>query len=165
VTGDPLRPDRFKSNGIDAGAAGALAAASALLMLLALAALVARTAAAPRPGADRLVLGAFGAVLAFVALGKVLSPQYLIWLVPLAAVAWAHGARAAPALVALAGLLTFAEFPARYWDVVAREPAAIALVAARNLVLLAALAVLIASPRAPAAAAARSLRPASAASR
>jgi hypothetical protein len=188
VTGDPVRPDRFKSNGLDGGGAGLLGAASTLLLVLALAAVVARTAAAPRavggpvpqaggttasgeavggpaplsPGPDRLALGALGATLAFVALGRVLSPQYLIWLVPLAAVAWSYGARAAPALVVLAAVLTLVEFPSRYWDLVAREPGAVALVAARNLALLAALACVIASPVAPAAAAARWRRPASA---
>jgi Glycosyltransferase family 87 len=165
VTGDPIRPDRFKSNGIEGGGAGTLAAIGTLLMLAALAAITVRTAAAPRPGPGRLLLGAFAAVLAFVALGKVLSPQYLIWLVPLAAVAWSYGARAAPALVGLAALLTLAEFPARYWDVVAREPGAIALVVTRNALLLAALVVLIARPAGRGAAAARWRRPASAATR
>jgi hypothetical protein len=41
------------------------------------------------------------------------------------------------AAVALAAALTHVEFPAHYFDVVAREPAAIAIVALRNLALLA----------------------------
>jgi hypothetical protein len=44
------------------------------------------------------------------------------------------------AAVVLAALLTQVEFPAHYFDVVAREPLAIALVALRNLTLLAVLA-------------------------
>ena len=41
--------------------------------------------------------------------------------------------------MALAAVLTQIEFPAHYFDVVAREPLAIALVAVRNLALLAVL--------------------------
>jgi hypothetical protein len=83
-----------------------------------------------------LVLSALAAVVAFAALGKVLSPQFVIWAVPLGALALAWRMHALAAAVAFAVLLTFVEFPAHYFDVVAREPAAIALVAARNLVLL-----------------------------
>ena len=43
------------------------------------------------------------------------------------------------AAVALAAVLTQIEFPAHYFDVVAREPAAIGLVGLRNLALLAVL--------------------------
>jgi uncharacterized membrane protein len=91
----------------------------------------------PRDGSDArvLVLGSLGAVAAFAAFGKVLSPQFLIWVVPLAALAfaWRMPALAAAATAAIA--LTLVEFPAHYGEVVAREPAALWLVAVRNAVL------------------------------
>ncbi len=143
VTGDPVRPDRFRSNGLAGGPADALALAFTLLQLAALAAVVGLTA---RGRADRagLVLGSLAALLAFVALGKVLSPQFLLWLAPLAAVAVALGERAAGGLVLAAVPLTQLEFPTRYFDLVAGEPLPIALVAVRNGLLLAALSVLLA---------------------
>jgi hypothetical protein len=90
-------------------------------------------------GARELVLAALAACTAFALLGKVLSPQFLIWAVPLGALAFAWRLHALAAAVALAAVLTQVEFPAHYFDVVAREPIAIALVAARNLALLAVL--------------------------
>ena len=90
-------------------------------------------------------LAAYGAAVltAFVALGKVLSPQFLIWLVPLVPLARRLGATA---LLALALVLTQLWFPFRYWDL-ARDldPAVAWLVLARDLVLLALLAELVRS--------------------
>jgi hypothetical protein len=83
---------------------------------------------------------ALGAVTAFAALGKVLSPQFVIWVLPLGALAFAWRLHALALAVAAAAVLTQVEFPAHYFDVVAREPLAIALVAVRDLVLLAVLA-------------------------
>jgi Glycosyltransferase family 87 len=90
-------------------------------------------------GGRQLVLAALAACTAFALLGKVLSPQFLIWVLPLGALAFAWRMHALAAAVALAAFLTQVEFPAHYFDVVAREPAAVALVAARNLALLAVL--------------------------
>jgi hypothetical protein len=136
ITGDPVRPDRFKSNGLDGGPAGAVAL---LFLFLEVAAILGAAAlAALARDARQLVLSAFVAVLAFVALGKVMSPQYLVWLVPFAAVAWAWGARAPAALVALACVLTQIEFPKRYFDLVYGKDWVFAVVGLRNLALLAA---------------------------
>jgi uncharacterized membrane protein len=143
VTGHPVRPDRFKSNGLAGGSADIVALAFAVVQLAALAAAL---ALARRD----LVLGGLAALLAFVALGKVLSPQFLLWVAPLAAVAWARGARAPAACVAAAVVLTQLEFPARYLDLVAGDPALIALVAVRNVLLVAALSLLLARVAAPA---------------
>jgi hypothetical protein len=79
-------------------------------------------------------------VLAFAVLGKVLSPQYLLWLVPLAALAFAWRLHSLAAALAGAAVLTQLEFPVRYFDLVEREPVAVALVALRNIALLTALA-------------------------
>ena len=124
-----------RSDGLDHPAAAVLAGLSALLMLAAIAVAVARTRGDPRD----LVLGALAAVLAFAALGKVLSPQYMLWLVPLAALAVAWRTHALAAALIAAAILTQAEFPARYFDLVQGEPLAIALVTLRNLALIAAL--------------------------
>jgi hypothetical protein len=137
VTGDPVRPDRFKSNGLDGGGADVVAALSTLALLIS-AALILRLAAR-RPTRDGLVLAALAITLAFVVWSKVLSPQYVVWLLPLAAVAAGHGHRLAPALVAAAALTTQLWFPANYFDVVFQHAWAVVAVGVRNLLLLAAL--------------------------
>ncbi|MDQ4048034.1 MAG: glycosyltransferase 87 family protein [Actinomycetota bacterium] len=129
--------------------------------LLAGVVVAAAVACARRPQTRALVLGSLAATVAFAALGKVLSPQFLIWALPLAALALAWRMYALAALTLGATCLTLIEFPAHYADVVAREPLATGLVAARNALLLAAVTLsircLTAIPAAdPAAAAARS---------
>jgi hypothetical protein len=93
---------------------------------------------------EELVRWSAAALVAFVALGKVLSPQFLIWLVPVVPlVAGRRGLRAS-VLTAAALVLTQLWFPSRYWDL-AREldPLPSTLVLARDLVLVAALVVLV----------------------
>ncbi|HTN23680.1 MAG TPA: glycosyltransferase 87 family protein [Solirubrobacteraceae bacterium] len=146
VTGTNLRPDRFKSNGLDGGHAQAVAAlfAAALVMTL----IVIVTLAARRPDVRHLVLTGFAALLAFVALGKVFSPQYVIWLAPFAALAWVWGRRAVALLCAAAIVLTHVEFPSRYFDLINEKTGVILVVAARNALLLVALGLLVAALRA-----------------
>jgi uncharacterized membrane protein len=103
--------------------------------LVALVALLCALMARRRSGPRELVIAALVACTGFALLGKVLSPQFVIWVLPLGALAFAWRMHALGAAVALAAVLTQIEFPAHYFDVVAREPAAIGLVAARNLVL------------------------------
>jgi hypothetical protein len=155
VTGDPIRPDRFKSNGLDGGAAGLVLALTTLLSVVAVAGLVAL--AARRPRTDALLLASFGVTLALVSLSKVLSPQYVCWLLPPAAVALAiPGGRLPAALTAAAALVTQLWFPSHYFDVVFQHAWAVTAVGVRNLLLLAALAAtaraLARSPRRAAAA-------------
>lgn len=99
--------------------------------------------------AAELVRWSAAALVAFVALGKVLSPQFAIWLVPaVALVGGVRGARAG-ALLAAALALTQLWFPSRYWELVRElDGNVVALVLARDLVLLAVLAVLVSSRRA-----------------
>lgn len=94
---------------------------------------------------EGLVRWSAAALVAFVALGKVLSPQFLIWLVPAVPLVAAAG----PSLLLAAGLvLTQLWFPSRYWDL-AREldPLPSGLVLARDLVLVALLVVLLRGSR------------------
>ncbi|HVU75964.1 MAG TPA: glycosyltransferase 87 family protein [Gaiellaceae bacterium] len=90
---------------------------------------------------ERFLRYTAAAACAFVALNKVLSPQYLIWLIPL--VAFVRGARgvAALALLTLACVLTQVWFPHRYFAYVFTFHLA-PVVLARDLVLVALLAVL-----------------------
>jgi len=103
----------------------------------------ARSRTMPSPAA--LALYAAAAVTAFVALGKVLSPQFLIWLVPVVVLAhrWSANAMLAAALV-----LTQLWFPFRYWDLVRElDPRVSWLVLARDLVLIALLVTLVRAVR------------------
>jgi len=115
---------------------------------------------------ERLLRAAAALVVAFVALGKVLSPQYLIWLLPLVPLVGGRRGARAGVLLAVACLLTQLWFPFRYWQLVAplrqpgAEPDALAswLVPLRDLVLVAILWTLAAPElRDTAARAARSL--------
>lgn len=125
-----------RSDGLEHTAADALALACLAAML----GLIAAATALARGDSRRLVLASLTAVAAFAALGKVLSPQYMLWLVPLGALAFAWRLHALAAATAAAAVLTQIEFPARYFDLVDREPFPVAVIALRNLVLLAVLA-------------------------
>ncbi|MFD4262836.1 glycosyltransferase 87 family protein [Streptomyces sp. NPDC058534] len=84
---------------------------------------------------------AFVAVLVFTVTSRVISPQYLVWLVGLAAVCRCFRAsrmRVPVALVLAAALVTVLEFPVLFADVVASTPLGIALLAVRNGLLVAA---------------------------
>jgi uncharacterized membrane protein len=106
----------------------------------------ARSGETPSPA--MLAVHAAAAITAFVALGKVLSPQFLIWLVPVVVLArrWSANAMLAAALV-----LTQIWFPFRYWDLVRElDPRVSWLVLARDILLLALLAALARAIRGPA---------------
>ena len=149
----------FRSDGLLHPAAGALES----LFLTALAALVAllcaMVAGRRGPGPRELVVASLAACAGFALLGKVLSPQYVIWALPLGALAFAWRMHALAAAVALVALLTQIEFPAHYLDVVAREPLAVGLVAARNIALAAVIALSLRELRAASAHAPRGSDP------
>jgi Glycosyltransferase family 87 len=119
--------------------------------LLVVALLAIWTAAALGPARpDRLVRYSVASVVAFVAFGKVLSPQFMIWLIPLVPLVRGRRGLAASALLALALLLTQLWFPYRYWRLVFSLDAGLwFLVLARDLVLVALLAVLVWPAKAP----------------
>jgi len=98
--------------------------------------------AAPSPAA--FVCACAASLVAFVALGKVISPQFLIWL--LVGVVLVGGRRMLPAvaLLVVACILTRGWFPYRYWSLVFTfDPLVSWLVLARDLTLLALLAVVV----------------------
>jgi uncharacterized membrane protein len=129
---------------------GTLAAASSAVQLLALLALWALFARGPIER-DRFLRYASASVCAFIAFGKVLSPQFLIWLVPLVPLVRGRRGLLGVSLLTAALVLTQVWFPMRYWNYVQRFDLA-GVVLARNLVLVALLAALAWPARAPRAA-------------
>ena len=98
-----------------------------------------------RPGSkEDLIRWSAAALVAFVALGKVLSPQFLIWIAPVVPLVAGRRGLQASVLLAAALVTTQLWFPSRYWDL-AREldglPSSLVLV--RDLLLVAVLVVLI----------------------
>jgi Glycosyltransferase family 87 len=135
---DPNAPpvSSYRSDGLDSPAGGPFTAAFAALGLAAVALL---SVGAARSGRDprTLVLASLGAVAAFATFGKVLSPQYLVWVLPLGALALAWRKWALAGAVGAATFLTFLEFPSRYFELVAGRPLPLAIVALRDCVLVA----------------------------
>jgi Glycosyltransferase family 87 len=126
---------------------GSLAnALAALQSVLQLAAILATWIwfARGEPGRERFVRAAAIAVVAYIALGKVLSPQYMIWLIPLVPLVWGRRGLWASGLFALACVLTQTWFPYRYWVFALHfDEVASWTVLVRDLVLVAMLAVLV----------------------
>jgi uncharacterized membrane protein len=92
---------------------------------------------------ERFVLACAAVLTAFVALGKVLSPQFLMWLIPVVPLVRGRRGITASALLAAALVLTQLWFPFRYWDLALEfDTISSWLVLARDLVLLVLLALL-----------------------
>jgi uncharacterized membrane protein len=120
--------------------AGAISSALLLVSLLGIWVAAARGPATP----ERLVRWTAASVTAFIAFDKVLSPQFLIWLLPLVPLVRGRRGLAASALLGLALLLTQIWFPIRYFDLVHFDPFPSWVLLARDLVLVALLVVLTA---------------------
>ena len=133
--GDAVSVSSHRSDGLLHDAADAVSALFAGVLVGLVALLAARVGRTPR----ELVLASLAGTIAFALFGKVLSPQFVIWALPLGALAFAWRSHALAAAIGAAAVLTQIEFPAHYFDVVAREPLALALVALRNAALLTAL--------------------------
>ena len=120
---------------------GAVAALFALLQVAALVALWIAFARGPATG-DRLLRYSAASVCAFIAFGKVLSPQFLLWLIPLVPLVRGVRGLIATALLTAALILTQVWFPKHYWPYVSQFARA-DVVLVRNLVLVALLVILV----------------------
>jgi hypothetical protein len=118
------------------GGSVADATGSALTVLQGLAVLAVWVVYARGEGEEprRLLLACAAAVTAFATFGKVLSPQYLLWLIPLVALVAGRTGLAAAALLAAAVLLTRDLFEIHYGDVLTFRPPSL-LVTARDALL------------------------------
>jgi hypothetical protein len=92
-----------------------LAVASSLIQLTALIATWILFARGPGTR-ERLLLASAAALVAFVALGKVLSPQFLIWLIPVVPLVWGRRGLIASVVLGAALVVTQLWFPYRYWE-------------------------------------------------
>ena len=143
------------SQNLDGSLPDALAVAHTIAQVAVLVAIWVVFARGPADG-ERFVLACAAALTAFVALGKVLSPQFLIWLVPLVPLVAGRRGVLASALLGTAIVLTQLWFPFRYWDLALEfDVAASWLVLVRDVVLVGLLVSLW--PRAGGGAAARRL--------
>ncbi len=93
--------------------------------------------AAGKATKERLVVASTAAVCAFIIFDRVLSPQYLIWLVPLVMIVPGRRGLAAIGLLALAMALTQVWFPQNFVELKEFLPLESWAVIARDLVLLA----------------------------
>jgi hypothetical protein len=142
---DPTVVSTHGSQNLSGSLPGALAAVETALLLVALVG-VWLLFARGRPDRERLLVASAAAVVAFIAFGKVLSPQFLIWLLPLVPLVGGSAGIAACWVFAGALVTTQLWFPHRYWDVVALGSVSW-LVLVRDLLLVALLAVLVAAIR------------------
>jgi hypothetical protein len=95
--------------------AGVLAVASTVIQVVVLLGIWIWHARGPATR-ERLLVASAASVGAFVAFGKVLSPQFLIWLIPLVPLVYGRRGLLASALLAAALVLTQLWFPFRYWE-------------------------------------------------
>jgi uncharacterized membrane protein len=105
-----------------AGGVATIAATIFTLVLIAalLAVYVAYAAGPDEP--QRLVTAAAAAVTAYVAFNRVLSPQYIVWLIPLVPLVAGMPGVVATALLFAACGLTMTWFPGRFWHLVHVSP-------------------------------------------
>ena len=129
--------DAYGGQIVSGPGASLLAAASGPLALACLGVVVALARRARLRGMDErrwVALSAVALLLAVIAPAKVLSPQFLVWLVPATALL-APAALGLTGVLLVAFLLTGIEFPALYWDFVDLHPGPVLVVVVRNVAL------------------------------
>jgi hypothetical protein len=132
------------SQNLAGGAAETFAVLSTLVQAAVLVAIWVWYARGPA-SRERLLAGCAGAVCAFIAFGKVLSPQFLIWLIPLVPLVLGRRGLVASAVLAAALVVTQLWFPSRYWELALRFDAATSwLVLLRDVLLVGLTALLVA---------------------
>jgi hypothetical protein len=130
-----------RSDGLEHPAADAITVGFAALLFVVLVALT--VSAARLADVRALAVAGLASAVAVATFGKVLSPQFMLWLVPLAAVAWAARMYLLAIATTAAVSITLVWFPDRYFDLVGREDFPLAAVAARNALLLVVLALVV----------------------
>lgn len=116
------------------GLAANLAGGLTMIALAAVYALVWRRRERLRAVRPEVPLAVLALILALMTFGKVLSPQYFIWTLPVVALVAARD-RLLAGLALVTLLLTQIEFPALYWRFLDMEPPSLSVVIIRNLVL------------------------------
>jgi hypothetical protein len=135
------------SQNLDGNAASWVAIASTMLQAGALI-WIWSAFARSRGDAEALVRSTAAALCAFIAFGKVLSPQFLIWLIPVVPLVRGRRGLGASVLLASALLLTQLWFPFRYFRLALHFEQGLSwLLLARDLTLVALVAVLVVSWR------------------
>ncbi len=117
-----------------AGAAALLSGVLTVAAVLGTYGLLLRRRSALREAPQEQPLAVLALLLALMAFGKVLSPQYVIWMLPPLALVAVRD-RLVAVLGAVVLLLTQIEFPGLYGDLIREETAALLLVAVRNVAL------------------------------
>lgn len=139
----PIRVvNSFGSQGLEGRGPNVIAALTSLAVLVLVVAIVIvftrllRRASAPADA--RLLVAATAATTAvFMAGGKVLSPQFLMWLLPSAFLVTGRYGMASFGIAVAAMVLTQSYFPHHYWDLVALDDVQILLLVLRDLTLVA----------------------------
>jgi hypothetical protein len=131
------------SQNVAGSAAGVLAVATTLLQVGVLG-WIWTSFARGRGDGEALVRSTAAALCAFVALGKVLSPQFLIWLIPIVPLVRGRRGLWASALLAAALVLTQVWFPFRYFRLALHFEAGLSWVLLARDLALVAIAVLLA---------------------
>ena len=101
-----------------------------------------------RGSPEGIPVAALAAILAALCGNKVLSPQHILWILPLVALCLVSRellARIAAVLLLCAMVLTQVEFPGMYYRQIDLDPAPLVVIAARNALLLAAFALTVAA--------------------
>jgi hypothetical protein len=132
AVGDPVQS--HGATGVVGPGAVPLADACQLLLVLGLGAVAWRARRASTAGA--LALVAMAPLVLWMTLGRVFSPQFLVWVLPLAALAGALRGRRALAAFAIVCALNQAVYPGAYESLKDLAPWACALVLVRNVALL-----------------------------